>query len=136
MKEGAIRKKPLGCDPNRSLLFAQVISGDPEMRYLTAPMRRLRKKTFIGCHRPSHQEQPDELGELFAGAPDGKLVVSRDAYHDLPPSVRGAFKRGDARIVVVDSEDRHSAVSAAADSCVTPTCSQQQLRGAAYSSAF
>ena len=32
MKEGATPKKPLGCDPNRSLLFAQVISGEPEMR--------------------------------------------------------------------------------------------------------
>ena len=32
MKEGATSKKPLGCDPNRSLLFAQVISGEPEMR--------------------------------------------------------------------------------------------------------
>ena len=30
-EEGAL-KKPLGCDPNRSLLFAQVISGEPEMR--------------------------------------------------------------------------------------------------------
>jgi len=32
VKEGATPKKPLGCDPNRSLLFAQVISGEPEMR--------------------------------------------------------------------------------------------------------
>ena len=32
MKEGATSKKPLGCDPNRSLLFAQVVSGEPEMR--------------------------------------------------------------------------------------------------------
>ena len=32
MKEAATSKKPLGCDPNRSLLFAQVVSGEPEMR--------------------------------------------------------------------------------------------------------
>ena len=32
MKEGATSEKPLGCDPNRSLLFAQVVSGEPEMR--------------------------------------------------------------------------------------------------------
>ena len=32
MKEGATPKKPPGCDPNRSVLFAQVISGEPEMR--------------------------------------------------------------------------------------------------------
>ena len=32
MEEEGAPKKPLGCDPNRSLLFAQVISGEPEMR--------------------------------------------------------------------------------------------------------
>tara|TARA_Y100000992_G_scaffold302716_1_gene278792 strand:- start:14381 stop:15250 length:870 start_codon:yes stop_codon:yes gene_type:complete len=32
VEEAGTNKKPLGCDPNRSLLFAQVISGDPEMR--------------------------------------------------------------------------------------------------------
>ncbi len=32
MEEEGASKKPLGCDPNRSLLFAQVISGEPEMR--------------------------------------------------------------------------------------------------------
>ena len=32
MEEEGATKKPLGCDPNRSLLFAQVISGEPEMR--------------------------------------------------------------------------------------------------------
>jgi len=32
VEEGDSQKKPLGCDPNRSLLFAQVMSGDPEMR--------------------------------------------------------------------------------------------------------
>ena len=32
MKEEATLEKPLGCNPNRSLLFAQVISGEPEMR--------------------------------------------------------------------------------------------------------
>ena len=99
-----------------------------------APRRRLRKKTCIGGHRPSQEEQPDELGELLAGAPGGKLVVSRDAYHDLPPSVRGAFKRGDPRIVVADSEDHHSSARAFAESFVLPPCSHQQLRGAGSSS--
>ena len=31
MEEGSSSKKPLGCDPNSSLLFAQVISGEPKM---------------------------------------------------------------------------------------------------------
>ena len=32
VEEGDSQKKPLGCDPNRSLLFAQVMSGEPEMK--------------------------------------------------------------------------------------------------------
>ena len=32
VEEGDSQNKPLGCDPNRSFLFAQVMSGDPEMR--------------------------------------------------------------------------------------------------------
>ena len=31
MKEGSSSRKPLGCDPNSSLLYAQVISGEPKM---------------------------------------------------------------------------------------------------------
>ncbi len=32
VEEVDCQKKPLGCDPNRSLLFAQVMSGEPEMK--------------------------------------------------------------------------------------------------------
>ena len=99
-----------------------------------APRRRLRKKTCIGGHRPSQEEQPDELGELLAGAPGGKLVVSRDSYHDLPPSVRGAFKRGDPRVVVADDEGHRSSERVAAESFALPRCSHQQLKSTSSSS--
>ena len=97
------------------------------------PRRRLRKKTCIGGHRPSNQKQPDDIAALLAGAPGGKLHVSRDAYHDLPPNVQGAFKRGDPRIVVVDSEDHQSSAAAVAEASTAPRESWQRFRGAASS---
>ena len=74
--------------------------------------------------------EPDEIDVLLAGDADagGKPVVSRDSYHSLPPSVRGAFKRGDARIVVAENKDHHSSVSAAAESCATPQAANNKLK--------
>ena len=69
-----------------------------------APRRRLRTKTGVAPLTCTSDQQTDDLDVLLAGAPGGKLVVSRDSYHDLPLSVQGAFKRGDARIVVVEDE--------------------------------
>ena len=31
MEEDSGQRKPIGCDPNSSLLYAQVISGEPKM---------------------------------------------------------------------------------------------------------
>ena len=54
MEEGSSSKKPLGCDPNSSLLFAQVISGEPKMiideeGFLrTTNLHRKKNKIFLG----------------------------------------------------------------------------------------
>ncbi len=54
MEEGSSSKKPLGCDPNSSLLFAQVISGEPKMiiddeGFLrTANWHNKKSKIFLG----------------------------------------------------------------------------------------
>ena len=63
-----------------------------------------KKKNGAAVVQCTSEQQTDDLEVLLADAPGGKLVVSRDSYHDLPLSVQGAFKRGDARIVVAGSE--------------------------------
>ena len=78
--------------------------------------------------------KPDELDVLFAGAPGGKLVVSRDSYRSLPPSVQGAFKRGDTRIVVAEDEGCHSSASTVADSLLALPRTRTPLRVAAAAS--
>ena len=98
------------------------------------PRRRLRKKTCVASHRHRQEEQPAELDELLAGAPGAKLVVSRDSYHDLPPSVRGAFKRGDPRVVVADDEGHRSSERVAAESFAFPQFGHQQFKSTSSSS--
>ena len=99
-----------------------------------APKRRLRTKTRIERHCPTIEENTDDIDALLAGAPGGKLHVSRDAYHDLPPSVQGAFKRGDPRIVVVDSEDHQFTAAALPKARNARHESWQDLRSKAASS--
>ena len=62
-----------------------------------------KKNATVADHQVASDQPTDDLDVLLAGAPGGKLVVSRDSYHDLPRSVQGAFKRDDPRIVVVES---------------------------------
>ena len=59
---------------------------------LAATRRRLAKKTHMPAPQSTVAAKPDELDVLLAGAPSGKLVVSRDSYHSLPPNVQGAFQ--------------------------------------------
>ena len=99
-----------------------------------ATRRRLTKKTHMPAPQSTVTAKPDELDVLLAGAPGGKLVVSRDSYHSLPPSVQGAFKRGDARIVVAEDEGSHSSASQVADSLFALPRTRTPSRGAASAS--
>ena len=99
-----------------------------------ATRRRLTKKTHMPAPQSTVAGKPDELDVLLAGAPGGKLVVSRDSYHSLPPSVQGAFKRGDARIVVAEDEGCHSSANTVADSRFALPRTRTPLRGAASAS--
>ena len=101
---------------------------------IAATRRRLTKKTHMPAPQSTVAEGLDELDVLLAGAPGGKLVVSRDSYHSLPPSVQGAFKRGDARIVVAEDEGCHSSASTVADSLFALPRTRTPLRGAASAS--
>ena len=92
------------------------------------------EKTCVSGRCPPIKEHTDDIGALLARVLGGKLHVSRDAYHDLPPSVQGAFKRGDPRIVVVDSEDHQSTAAALAEARNARRESWQDLRGQAASS--
>ena len=53
----------------------------------TTPRRRLAKKTRMPEVPSTVPAKPDEIDVLLASDPDGKLVVSRDSYHSIPPSV-------------------------------------------------
>ena len=99
-----------------------------------APRRRLRTKTGVAPLTCTSDQQTDDLDVLLAGAPGGKLVVSRDSYHDLPLSVQGAFKRGDARIVVVEDEGDKWQPRAISQQGGAPRSSQLQNRGTTSSS--
>ena len=102
--------------------------------YVCMLRRRLTKKTNISAPQSTVAEERDELDVLLAGTPGGKLIVSRDSYHSLPPSVQGAFKRGDARIVVAEDEGCQSSASTVADSLLALPRTRTPLRGAASAS--
>ena len=93
----AQRQAPL----SQRLLEARTSRAPPALA--PPPSRRLRQQASVASQQCTSGQPLDDLDVLLAGAPGGKLVVSRDSYHDLPRSVQGAFKRDDPRIVVVES---------------------------------
>ena len=97
--------------------------------------KRLSKNTRVAEHQVAIEQRTDDLDTLLAGAPGGKLVVSRDSYHDLPPNVRGAFKRGDPRIVVVEGEGDAWSATEGAHSVGSLNRRRHQSVGATSSSA-